>query len=160
MDTLDYEAALPAIPSLVSLLIDSVLQNKLVDDTKLLEATSASEGSHSLCTFVSHTYADLPMDLQHRVMERAVELAILDDFWIGYFIPGIHELGALNARGCNITDAGIELLVGGCPSLLSLDISFCSRITNKGFVRLVGTHLISQPQRLTLYSHCYLLTIL
>lgn len=139
MDSSLYERHPAAIPTLVSMLVDLVLKHKLVDDTKLLEATSKSDGGKSLCTFVSTTYAELPMDLQHRVMERSVELAILDDFWLGYFIPGINELGALNARGCSITDAGIELLVGGCPTLLSLDISFCPRITDKGFARLVGS---------------------
>lgn len=127
------------IPSLVSILIDLVLKHKLVDDTKLLEATSQSNGGKNLCTYVSTTYSELPMDLQHRVMERCVELSLLDDFWVGYFIPGINELGALNARGSNITDAGVELVVGGCPSLLSLDLSFCGFITDNGFSRLVGS---------------------
>lgn len=134
------------IPSLVSILIDLVLKHKLVDDTKLLEATSQSNGGKNLITFVSTTYSELPMDIQHRVMERCVELSLLDDFWVGYFIPGINELAALNARGSKITDAGVELVVGGCPSLLSLDLSFCTHITDNGFSRLVGSYWES-------YSH-------
>lgn len=127
------------IPSLMSICIDTILTHKLVDDHKLIEATSAANGPEKLCLSVSTTYSELTMDIQHRVMERAAERALIDDFWIGYFIPGINELGALNARGCPLTDAGIELLVGGCPSLISLDLSFCLNISGAGFARLVGT---------------------
>lgn len=140
MEPIDFKHNYKPIPSLVSICIDFVLKFRLVDDIKLLEATTNSNGNQTLCTRVGTTYSELPMDIQHLVMERAAELAILDDFWIGYFIPGINELAALNARGCGLTDAGIDLLVGGCPSLLSLDVSFCKQISGNGFARLVGSY--------------------
>lgn len=136
-------------PSLVAICIDTVLKHKLVDDHKLLEATSAANGTESLCLSVCTTYSELTMDIQHRVMERAAEKALIDDFWIGYFIPGINELGALNARGCPLTDAGVELLVGGCPSLVSLDLSYCYNITGPGYARLIGmfrSSIVTNPK--------------
>lgn len=135
-------ALIPPTPSLVSICVDCIVKNRLIDDHRLLEATARAttkKTEQSLITNVSTTFAELPMELQVRIMERAVELGLMDDFWIGYFIPSFNELGALNARGCGITNAGIELIVGGCPYLLSLDLSFCKKITGNGFCRLVGS---------------------
>ena len=134
-ESIDIQPEPYVVSPLVAICIDYVLKHRLVDDHKLLEANSQE---HSLCLRIGTTYSDLPMEIQHQVMERAAELCLLDDFWIGYFIPGINELGALNARGCGLTDAGVELLVGGCPSLLSLDLSFCTSISGAAFARLVG----------------------
>jgi hypothetical protein len=154
---LDPELEVPfVVPTLVRLCIDSILKHRLVDDHRLLEATAranAKDDEPALCTKVRATYAELNIDLQHRIMERATEQYLVDDFLIGYFIAGINALGALNIRNCPITDAGLDLLVSGCPTLHSLDVSFCHRITGPGFARLVGSFLplpsYFKPQILT-----------
>jgi hypothetical protein len=49
------------------------------------------------------------------------------------------KLGLAQPRLCNnVTDAGLEKIAAGCPSLASLDLTDCSNVTDAGLAKIAA----------------------